>query len=62
MHVGPKNDVAPLSAVPAIWSASWHKLFPPKTDTSVSAVAGFCMDSDLIDEHGSEFCLSGFGF
>jgi hypothetical protein len=55
MHVGPKNDVAPLSAIPAIWSASWHKLFPPKTDTSVSAVAGFCMDSDLIDEHAIGF-------
>src|SRR5271157_4032090 len=55
MHIRPKNDVAPLAAVPSLWAASRHKLFPSKTDTPVSAITGFCMDSDLIDEHGRGF-------
>src|SRR5271165_1507385 len=53
MHICPKNDVAPPAAVPSIWAASRHKLFPSKTDTPVSAITGFCMDSDLVDEHGT---------
>jgi hypothetical protein len=52
VHVGPKNDVAPLPAVPTVRAASGHEFFAPKTDAPISAIPGFCMNSDPIDEHG----------
>jgi hypothetical protein len=52
VHIGSKNDVAPFPAIPAVRAASRYKFFPPKTDTSVSAIPGFCVNSDSINEHG----------
>jgi hypothetical protein len=51
VHVGPKNDVAPLPAVPTVRAASGHEFFAPKTDAPISAIPGFCVNSDPIDEH-----------
>jgi hypothetical protein len=52
VHIRPKNNVAPFSAVPAVWPTARHKFLTPETDTAVATVTGFCVDSNAVYEHG----------
>ena len=52
MRVRPQDDVAPPAAVAAIGPPLGDEFLAQKGDTAIPAVAGFCMDFDLIDEHG----------
>ena len=52
---GDKDDVAAVSAVSTIRSASGHEHFPAETARTVSASSGFYHDSNFVDKHEVPF-------
>ncbi len=50
--VGTNDDVAAVAAVAAVRPTARNVRLPPEAEASVSAVTGFAVKRDLVDEHG----------
>jgi hypothetical protein len=46
-------DICAMSAIAAGRAATWDVLLPTECDASVSAIAGFYVDSSFVNKHGN---------
>ena len=51
VRIGDEVDRAALAAVAAIRTAARNELLAPEAESAATAVAGFDVDVDFVDEH-----------